>query len=662
MPQLKRALPALLCCLLTAVGLWLLYDFDNKYTQQAPLTQDGVVYVDVGAAMAGALSVPASGWTLWPDALLDPEALDAAGPGMPVWIGQYLTLRPFHADGSPYGTSTWRLRLYCDGAAQLSLLVPEAFCASAVWVDGVYLGGTGTVSPYAPRVMDAIYSFPAEGGVEVVIQTANDTHYYSGLIYPPVVGSPAAVGRYVALRTALYGLLCFASLAVALFSAAVWLGVARHRDPVHLWFGLLCLAYGLRVCYPFLRAAGVPLIRPLYALEDLGAFLLLYCGARLVCLLSGRGEGGWARYALFPAALGMCAVGVAVPLWILPALPAFSGVYGGLVTGYKLVMALALLLLALQGVGRRGGRLALCGIGIYGVTQLCAALWAGSFEPLWGPWPEEYGGFALVLCFALLMAGRSRAMARENAVLTQNLQAEVERMTADLTAISAERRRLLSGLLHDLKSPLAAVQGYAELVRENDVALDRDSREKLDLILAKCRDLGGRVRAIQNLNTEEPVLAGGDRVDLSALVRQVWVECAPDLEAGGADLLLALPAKPCVVWGDGGRLKSALENLVSNAASYTPAGGRVTLTLRPAGREVFLEVRDTGPGIPPDVLPQIFQRGFTTRAALGGEGLGLSLVQTVVQSHGGRVWAVSLPEGGAAVTIALPWTEREERT
>lgn len=649
----KHLLPALGCCLLAAAALWLLFCFDNKYTARAPLAQDGALILETGALERGTLAVPVDGWQLWPDALLAPGQLGAGAPApVDTYIGQFLTLRPYHADGSPYGAATWRVRLRADRPVEVCMLIPEAYCASAVYVDGELAGGTGSVSPYAPHVADGLYAFRVDGEAEVVVQTANFTHYASGLIYPPVVGAPAAVGRYVALRMALYGLLCFASLAVALFSVTVWLR-PQNRDPLYLWFGVLCLGFALRVCYPFFRAAGVPLIRPLYALEDLGSFLVLYCAARMVCRLGGWEEARWARYGLFPLALAMCILGAAASPLLLPLLPAFSGAYGLLVSWYQLGMAAALLLLSLKSVARQGG-ITLCGLGIFALAQGAGVLWNGAYEPLWGAWPEEYGGFALVVCFAALMVGRSRALAQENQRLTEHLQEEVARQTADLTTMIQERRELLSGMLHDLKSPLSLVQNYALLVQENGVRLDGDQRAKLALIVDKCRDLGGRMQTIQEWNQNQLTAPATQPLDLCAALRRFYDSNRPDVEVRDVDFLLALPPAPCMVQADGGQVERILQNLVYNAADFTPPGGAVTLGLAQESGWAVISVADTGRGIAPGDLPQVFRRGFTTRPGDGGLGLGLAIVKETAQVMGGRVRVESAPGAGSRFEVLFP--------
>lgn len=647
----KRILPALVCCCAAAAALWLLDTFDNKYTARAPLAQDGAVLLDAGLLEEGKLSFPVDGWQVWPDALLAPEALAQNTP-VDTYIGQHLTLRAYHADGSPYGAATWRVRLRADRPVTVSMLVPEAYCASAVYVNGALVGGTGSVSPYLPRVLDGVYAFSVDGEAEIVIQTANFTHYASGLIFPPVVGSPTAVSSYLALRMALYGLLCFTALAIALFSIVLWLD-PKGRDPLHLWFGILCLAFALHVCYPFFRAAGAPLVRPLYAVEDLGAFLLLYCAGRMVCRLGGWERAKWARYGLFPLSLAMCAVGVLSPTLLLPELPAFSAVYGQLVSWYQLGMAAALLALSLKSTAKQGGA-TVCGLSVFAVTQAANVLWNGAFEPIRGPWPEELGGFVLVLCFAALMVLRSRAMAAENRRLTGHLQEEVARQTAELTTMIQERRTLFSGMLHDLKSPLALVQNYALLVRENGVRLDDDQRAKLDLIVDKCRDLGGRMQTIQEWNATQPVPPSADPVDLTALLRRFYDANRPDVEVRDVDFLLALPTGACPVRADPEQIDRILQNLVYNAADFTPPGGTVTLALAKEEGWAVLSVADTGKGIAPKNLAKLFQRGFTTRAADGGLGLGLSIVKESAQAMGGRVRVESAPGTGSRFEVWFP--------
>jgi signal transduction histidine kinase len=114
------------------------------------------------------------------------------------------------------------------------------------------------------------------------------------------------------------------------------------------------------------------------------------------------------------------------------------------------------------------------------------------------------------------------------------------------------------------------------------------------------------------------------------------------------------------VWCDASRLEQALQNLVANALRHTPEGGQITLAAERAGAGVRLVVRDTGPGIPAEHLPRIFDRFYKSDASRtdpyskSGSGLGLSIVKAIVERHGGTVSAANLAGGGAEFTITLP--------
>jgi signal transduction histidine kinase len=115
-----------------------------------------------------------------------------------------------------------------------------------------------------------------------------------------------------------------------------------------------------------------------------------------------------------------------------------------------------------------------------------------------------------------------------------------------------------------------------------------------------------------------------------------------------------------LILGDPDRLEQALQNVAANAIRHTPDGGSVALRAEPAGDRVRISVTDSGPGIPPEHLPHIFDRFYKADAARAGttipsgSGLGLSIVRAIVHQHGGEVSADNLPGGGAVFTLLLP--------
>lgn len=123
-------------------------------------------------------------------------------------------------------------------------------------------------------------------------------------------------------------------------------------------------------------------------------------------------------------------------------------------------------------------------------------------------------------------------------------------------------------------------------------------------------------------------------------------------------LITDLPAQPTGAVLDPDRISQVLSNLLSNAHRYTPEGGRITLSLKQQGSELWVSVADTGPGIKPEELPYVFERFWwadKSRArATGGSGLGLAIAKHFVEAHNGRAWVESTPGQGATFTFSLP--------
>src|SRR5262249_40539723 len=138
-------------------------------------------------------------------------------------------------------------------------------------------------------------------------------------------------------------------------------------------------------------------------------------------------------------------------------------------------------------------------------------------------------------------------------------------------------------------------------------------------------------------------------VDLAEIVTAVVEDHRPLVEAAGHSLAQSLPPGPVVVLGDRTRLLQVIGNLLDNARKYTPAGGRISITLRRINQAAEVEVSDTGVGIAPDMLPRIFDlfvQGKAPRSEPGrGLGIGLTLVRRLVELHGGTAEARSMGEG-----------------
>jgi two-component system OmpR family sensor kinase len=221
-------------------------------------------------------------------------------------------------------------------------------------------------------------------------------------------------------------------------------------------------------------------------------------------------------------------------------------------------------------------------------------------------------------------------------------------------------RQFVADASHELRTPLATIHGYAELSRRQLKGSGPDDSAALLLALGKVETEADRMSELvadllllARLDSGRP-LARED-VDLTRLL----LEAVADARVLGPDhkWQLALPEEPVTVVGDDARLHQVVTNLLSNARSHTPAGTTVTVTASTVGDDVHIEVHDDGPGLPPELDDEVFDRftrGDSSRTrSSGGAGLGLSLVSAIAAAHGGRAYVSSKP-GDTTFTVTLP--------
>lgn len=231
----------------------------------------------------------------------------------------------------------------------------------------------------------------------------------------------------------------------------------------------------------------------------------------------------------------------------------------------------------------------------------------------------------------------------------------------DLTEVrQAEtvRRDFVANVSHELRTPLASVRAMAEALQEGGLEDPELARRFLQQIVQEVDRLGRLAQELLDLSALE---SGAVQLQMEELrATEILAEVARRfgpvarrkrirLEVGGEDAAIV---------ADRERLLQALGNLVDNALKFTPPGGEVRLRAEGRADAVVLAVEDTGPGIPPDHLPRVFERFYRvdpSRARQsGGAGLGLAITKHIALSHGGRVEAANRPQGGARFTIVLP--------
>jgi signal transduction histidine kinase/ActR/RegA family two-component response regulator len=257
-------------------------------------------------------------------------------------------------------------------------------------------------------------------------------------------------------------------------------------------------------------------------------------------------------------------------------------------------------------------------------------------------------------------------LARQVAVLFADISARKQAQAADSEA-NRRKDAFLATLAHELRNPLAPLRTSLHVLTLTD---EPQTVKRLHDIME--RQVDQLSRLVDDLMEVSRITRGQielrlESVDLATVVRNAVETSRPQIEHSGQSLSITLPHLPLHVLADAVRLAQVVTNLLNNAARYGRAGGNIALRLWREGDEALVAVRDEGIGIPPDKLDEVFDL-FTQldrhagQHVHGGLGIGLSLVRSLVQMHGGRVVAASEGSGaGAEFVVRLPLLATSEQ-
>jgi len=242
-----------------------------------------------------------------------------------------------------------------------------------------------------------------------------------------------------------------------------------------------------------------------------------------------------------------------------------------------------------------------------------------------------------------------------------------ERKQVEEALREADRRKdeFLATLAHELRNPLAPIRNSLHLFRLYGGS-DPAAEQVCEMME---RQVGHLVRLVDDLMEVSRITRGKVElrlapVELAAVIRSAVESSRPLIEASRHQLAISLPAEPLIINGDSVRLSQIFANLLNNAAKYMEEEGQIWLQVRQQETSVLVSVRDTGIGISPEMLPHIFkmftQVDRSTRMAQGGLGIGLTLVRTLVEMHGGKVEALSAGVGqGSEFVVRLPLSKEQ---
>lgn len=629
---------------LTGIGLlfYITCRWDNKYAPQE----------------GSSVTVLADGWEFYPDyALLSGDTVKDKLPSAPylITIGQSGSFSSYHSNGSPFGTALYRKQLYLEPSSEGWLLeLPEIFSACKIYVNGELVQSYGSLphDGYRIYIKNTLIPLPS-GEVELLIQASNYSHYYSGMVYPPLLGEADTITRLVTCRLIFYAFLCFFTLGCAVVSFTVWFH--KQPDSLYIAYGFLCLAFAIHIAYPLLHwTCGSAGVLP-YVVEDTSYFVMLTCMAALTYRLC---QTTWPRpvsIAGYIFSIGMALLPTAALYVLFPLFPHFVSLYGSIMGAGKVIMSVYLIVTSFVGAFNSSRHIwLLCGNAVFGFGILFDYISAGRFEPIRFGWQTEYCGFVMVLLFMALMLSYNKKALDERRYLTEHLQDEVACKTAHLSSMLEERRQFLSAVAHDLKAPMAAINTYIDYIRDSGTPIDEELNHYLDIIDHKSTQMQDNVKSLQIFHENDSGKEQACILDISEFLRYVYEETLPYADANGIYYHLELPDKTAHIYGKKGSLFRAFENLVINATEHTPLEGTIMLCVKYHHDYAEITLTDSGNGISPEDLEHIFHYGHSTKESKGLCGLGLYFAKTSIEECGGRIDVQSRVGQYTAFCITFP--------
>jgi signal transduction histidine kinase len=224
-------------------------------------------------------------------------------------------------------------------------------------------------------------------------------------------------------------------------------------------------------------------------------------------------------------------------------------------------------------------------------------------------------------------------------------------MSARLKTVDDQRRSFMADVTHELRTPLSVIRGQAEAIADGVYPADTahlapilDATQALDRLVEDLRTLV-QTDAGNLILHKEPT-------DPGALVHDTVESFRSQAESAGLSLSTEIAADIPPIDVDPARIRQVIGNLLSNAIRHTPSGGSVKAAVRSSGDQVTVSIADTGEGIPPELLPHVFER-FVKGPNSTGSGLGLAIARDIVSAHSGRIEMTS-SESGTTLRVTLP--------
>ncbi|MGX5439999.1 sensor histidine kinase [Bacillus thuringiensis] len=241
---------------------------------------------------------------------------------------------------------------------------------------------------------------------------------------------------------------------------------------------------------------------------------------------------------------------------------------------------------------------------------------------------------------------------------------QLEKVQIQTIKSQTARKRLLSNISHDIRTPLTSIIGYIDALKDDIAVSKEEKKEYLEIISRKSSNLKQLIDEIFNmakLDADE-ILIKPELLELTEITREVLIEYLPEIKKNNLDLKLSLPKTKCFIMADYLSIIRIIDNLIKNAIFYGKEGKVLGVELIESHKEFQLLIWDKGPGIAEHELDNVFERMYRSDQSRnfinGGSGLGLSIAKSLVEKNQGRIWIESIPWNKTTFGISFLKTEK----
>lgn len=262
--------------------------------------------------------------------------------------------------------------------------------------------------------------------------------------------------------------------------------------------------------------------------------------------------------------------------------------------------------------------------------------------------------------------GNTRLLANEDRIINEfifSINDMIEQAAKNqVQSIKSEaaRKRLLSNISHDIRTPLTSIIGYVDALKDDIASSNQEKQEYLEIISRKSialKKLIDEIFQMAKLDADEIPLSV-ESVDLAELVREVVIEFLPEFKKFEIELKASIPSEQILIMADQVSMQRIIANIIKNAVQYGKEGREIGIELTENQHDYQVSIWDKGPGIPADELAHVFERMYRTDRSRnrsgGGSGLGLAIAQSLVEKQAGSIWAESIPGVKTTFHIAFP--------